>query len=93
MIIPLYAILPFISVVAPGSYVYLAPWLEFIQSMSLGSFFLLLCEFVSPSENQRDVFLAGLTVPDKKSATGTQNGLTWFRVSLTTEDSCKTKIR
>ncbi len=82
VVVPFYAIFNFLSVVFPAAQVYLLPWLDFIQAIALGSFFLLLCEFVSPSEIQRDVFFSAMTVPDKKSGTGTRDGLVWFRVRV-----------
>ena len=82
LVIPFYAVFSFLSVVFPAAQVYISPWLDFIQAISLGSFFLLLCEYVSPSEAQRDVFFSAMTIPDKKSGTGTQDGLVWFRVRV-----------
>ncbi|KAK1840544.1 DUF300 domain-containing protein [Colletotrichum chrysophilum] len=79
LIIPFWSIFSFLSICFPAAQVYLHPWLEFVQSICLGTFFLLLCEFVSPSEQHRDVFFAALTIKDKKSETGTQDGLQWFR--------------
>ncbi|KAH8888396.1 hypothetical protein GQ53DRAFT_795912 [Thozetella sp. PMI_491] len=78
-IIPLYALVSWISVLAPEADAYIKPWLDFIQSISLGSFFLLMCEFVSPSEKQRDVFFAALTINDKKANKAQLDGLSWFR--------------
>jgi Organic solute transporter Ostalpha len=80
-LIPFYSILSTLSVCFPKAHVYLDPWLEVFQSVALGSFFLLMCEFVSPSEKQRDVFFAALKVPDKKAGSGTRDGLIWYRVS------------
>ena len=82
-LIPFYSIFSFLSICFPKAYVYLDPWLDVFQSVALGSFFLLMCEFVSPSAEQRDVFFAALKVPDKKAAGGTGGGLVWYRVSLT----------
>lgn len=84
LIIPSWAIISFLSIAFPAAEVYLHPWLEFVQAICLGTFFLLLCEFVSPSAQHRDVFFAALTVKDKKSPTGTQDGLQWFQVRLIT---------
>ncbi|TDZ31360.1 Transmembrane protein [Colletotrichum spinosum] len=79
LIILSWSIISFLSICFPRAEVYLHPWLDFIQSICLGTFFLLLCEFVSPSAQHRDVFFAALTVKDKKSKTGTRDGLAWFR--------------
>ncbi|KAK1585093.1 organic solute transporter Ostalpha-domain-containing protein [Colletotrichum navitas] len=79
LLIPFWSIFSFLSVCFPTAEVYLHPWLEFVQSICLGTFFLLLCEFVSPSARHRDVFFAALTVKNKKAASGEENGLEWFR--------------
>ncbi|KAH6886164.1 organic solute transporter Ostalpha-domain-containing protein [Thelonectria olida] len=79
LLLPFYAVICFLSVAFPSAFVYLSPWLDFVQSISLGAFFLLMCQFVSPSDSQRDVFFATLVIKDKKSPTGTGDGLIWFR--------------
>ncbi|EXF84053.1 hypothetical protein CFIO01_04913 [Colletotrichum fioriniae PJ7] len=79
LIIPFWSIISFLSICFPTAEVYLHPWLEFVQSVCLATFFLLLCEFVSPSEQHRDVFFAGMTVKNKKAANGEENGLQWYR--------------
>ncbi|OHE93103.1 hypothetical protein CORC01_11592 [Colletotrichum orchidophilum] len=79
LIIPFWSIISFLSICFPTAEVYLHPWLEFVQSICLATFFLLLCEFVSPSAQHRDVFFAGMTVKNKKAAGGEQNGLEWYR--------------
>ncbi|KAK1977015.1 organic solute transporter Ostalpha-domain-containing protein [Colletotrichum cereale] len=79
LIIPFWSIFSFLSVCFPTAEVYLHPWLEFVQAICLGTFFLLLCEFVSPSAQHRDVFFAALTVKNKKAASREVNGLEWFR--------------
>lgn len=83
LLLPFYAVICFLSVVFPIAFVYLSPWLEFVQSISLGAFFLLMCQFVSPSNAQQDVFFATLIIEDKKSPTGQADGLAWFRVCHT----------
>ncbi len=80
--IPIYGIISFITIAFPNSYIYLNPWIDVFQSIALGSFFLLLCEFVSPSSQYRDVFFAALEVPQGKK--GKQiGGLEWYRVGRT----------
>jgi hypothetical protein len=79
-LIPAYATFSFIAVCAPTSAVYLSPWLDVFQSVSLGYFFLLLCEFVSPNREQRDLFFAALHIRDKKAPGQEGGGLKWYRV-------------
>ena len=81
LIIPSYAILSFLQIYFPAAYVYIDPWLDVVQAIALGSFFLLMCEFVSPNSEQRDVFFAALDVPDRKDPSKKVNGLPVFRVS------------
>lgn len=81
-LIPVYSLGSWISIAAPSSYIYLDPWLEFYQGIALGSFFLLLCEYVSPSAASRDVFFAALKVPEKRLGRGSGkeiDGLEWYR--------------
>ncbi|KAK5324743.1 hypothetical protein LTR93_004218 [Exophiala xenobiotica] len=79
-LIPIYSIISWITIAAPNSYIYLDPWLDFFQSIALGSLFLLLCEFVSPSAQHRDVFFAALEVPKSRRGGGKQvDGLEWYR--------------
>ncbi|KAI1629515.1 organic solute transporter Ostalpha-domain-containing protein [Exophiala viscosa] len=81
-LIPIYSILSFLSIAFPNTYIYLDPWIEFFQGIALGSFFLLLCEFVSPSASSRDVFFAALQVPKSRLSRGGKqpvDGLEWYR--------------
>lgn len=79
-LIPSYSLLSFLSIYFPRAAVYISPWLDTIQAFALGSFFLLMCEFISESPTERDVFFAALVVKDKKSPNGQGNGLAWYRV-------------
>lgn len=64
--LPLLAVGCLLETSFPNAYVYLNPWLDFVQAVALCNFFLLLCQFVSPSDSHREVFFAGLKVPQKK---------------------------
>jgi len=66
----------------PTSAVYIEPWLDLVQSLALGSFFLLMCELVSKNATEREMFFAALVIPDKKAPGGHSGGLTWYRVSI-----------
>ena len=80
-LIPLYSVLSFLSICVPRAMVYLHPWLDVFQSQALVSFFLLMCEFVAPTHDQRDIFFAALPTRDKKSPQGRRDNLGWYRVS------------
>ncbi|KAK2615780.1 hypothetical protein N8I77_002508 [Diaporthe amygdali] len=64
--LPIFAIGCFLEVSFPNAYMYINPWLDFVQSIALCNFFLLMCQFVSPSDQHREVFFAALKVPQKK---------------------------
>ncbi|KAJ0120224.1 hypothetical protein J7T55_001081 [Diaporthe amygdali] len=64
--LPIFAIGCFLEVSFPNAYMYINPWLDFVQSLALCNFFLLMCQFVSPSDQHREVFFAALKVPQKK---------------------------
>lgn len=82
LLIPLFSIFSFLSILSPKSYVYLSPWLYLVESIAIGAFFLLLCEYISESGAERDVFFAALVVADKKAANGQGGGLPWYRVCI-----------
>lgn len=79
-VIPVYSLVSFTSVCYPSAAVYLTPWQEFYESLALGYFFLLMCEYIAPSEQQRDVFFSALKVPQKKSPS--RDGIEWYRVRI-----------
>ncbi|KAE8378018.1 organic solute transporter Ostalpha-domain-containing protein [Aspergillus bertholletiae] len=79
LLIPLYTISSFLSICFPTAAVYLEPWLEYMQAMALGSFFLLLCQFISGDyQTEVSLFFAAFEVPRKKNQS-TVSGLEWFR--------------
>ncbi|KAI0195923.1 organic solute transporter Ostalpha-domain-containing protein [Astrocystis sublimbata] len=76
---PVLAILSFLAIAFPTAAVYINPWAVFVEAIALGAFFLLLCEFISPSSHQRDVFFAALPTTSESGKNG-KNGLEWFRL-------------
>ncbi|EXJ71796.1 uncharacterized protein A1O5_05606 [Cladophialophora psammophila CBS 110553] len=83
-LLPFYSLLSLLGIAYPNAYLYLDPWRDFWEAIALGSFFLLLCEFVSPSSDFRDVFFAALEVPQSRRAKekgrpAEGNGLEWYR--------------
>ncbi|KAM0234088.1 hypothetical protein ACHAP5_010191 [Fusarium lateritium] len=67
-LISAFALISFLSICFPSAAVYIQPWLHVFEGFALGSFFLLLCDYVSPHRDQRDVFFA----------TKRKNGMRWF---------------
>ncbi|KAI0154911.1 organic solute transporter Ostalpha-domain-containing protein [Xylariaceae sp. FL1272] len=78
LFLPWTAALSFLQVLLPGQAVYIEPFATYIEAVALGAFFLLLCEFIAPSREQRDVFFAAL--PPTAGKKGNKNGLEWFRL-------------
>ena len=64
--LPIFAVGLFLQAAFPNAYVYINPWLDFFQGIALANFFLLMCQFVSPSDEQREAFFAVFQVPAKK---------------------------
>ncbi|KAJ9148694.1 hypothetical protein NKR23_g5001 [Pleurostoma richardsiae] len=83
VIIPIYAIFSFISIVVPAAYAYLEPWIDLFQAIALGDFFLLMSEFVTPTDRHRDLFFSALEIPQKKRGQSTLDGLAWYRKKWT----------
>lgn len=81
--LPIFCIGCLVEVSFPNAYVYLNAWLDVAQALALCNFFLMMCQFVSPSDSRRETFFAALHVPQKKSRRrGTSepvNGLLWYR--------------
>ena len=81
IVIPLYSIISFLGICIPSAMVYLHPWLDVFQSLALVSFFLLICEFVAPTHDQRDMFFTTLAASNPKSRKRAKHGQGWYRVS------------
>ncbi|KAK7968814.1 hypothetical protein PG988_007887 [Apiospora saccharicola] len=88
--LPIFAIGLFLEAAFPNAYVYLNPWLDFFQAIALANFFLLMCQYISPSDAQRDAFFAVFKVPAKKGPFAScargrsggdkeRSGLEWYR--------------
>lgn len=79
LLIPISAIIQFIGQVVPASYFYIIPWADMMQSLALGNFFLLLLQFISPHDHQRDLFFSGLEVPARRKGRAPRDGMKWYR--------------
>lgn len=77
---PLYSIFSFLCICWPAKAVYFLPWLDTFQAASLVSYFLLLCEYVSPHHEGRDLFFSTVELQDKRAKTQKLDGSQWFRV-------------
>ncbi|KAJ5610094.1 hypothetical protein N7510_006813 [Penicillium lagena] len=54
LLIPLYSGISFLSICFPNAYVYIYAWTDFVQSITLGTFFLLLNEYLSVVVERQD---------------------------------------
>ncbi|KAH7196187.1 organic solute transporter Ostalpha-domain-containing protein [Fusarium oxysporum] len=66
----MYSLISFLSVCFPTAEVYIDPWVSLVEGLAFCSFFLLLCDYVCPNINQRELFFA-----TKKTS-----GVKWFRI-------------
>ena len=62
----MFGILTFLAIIAGHNSIYVVPWIAFWESLTLATFFLLVCTFVSPNEGQRDIYFRSMTFRDKK---------------------------
>ncbi|KAJ5333005.1 Transmembrane protein [Penicillium brevicompactum] len=77
VLLPIYAVLSFLAIAFPNSYVYLMAWVDVFQAIALCAFFFLLCDFLSPGQEERAIFFAKLQ-PNSKTSKPV-DGLTWFK--------------
>ncbi|KAL9620652.1 MAG: hypothetical protein Q9160_004788 [Pyrenula sp. 1 TL-2023] len=61
-----YSVLSFLCIVFPHIFTYIEPWIDFYEAIALATFFLLLCDFVSPHEDRRQSFFQRLPIKDRK---------------------------
>ncbi|KAL3482884.1 organic solute transporter Ostalpha-domain-containing protein [Aspergillus germanicus] len=78
LLLPLYSITSFLAICFPTAAVSLTPWMEVYQGLALGSFFLLLCEFLA-RDNEEGVggFFEAFD-PPKKRGKEDVTGVEWF---------------
>ena len=79
-LLPLYSIFSFIPICFPNTYVYMFGWIEVVQGIALYSFLMLLCDLLTPNDQQRVFFFASLRIPGRKDKTKTTDGLMWLQV-------------
>ena len=81
LLIPLYSIISFLSICFPNIYIYTNVWFSYFEAVALATFFLLMCEFISERNSERELFFAALEIHDKKGRVTTGYGsLVWYRV-------------
>lgn len=80
LLLPVYSVFSLLSICFPTAQVYIRPWVDVFQAQSVCAFFLLMCEYVSPSSRGRDRFFLTLDIPNKKHPEVKIDGLAWFKV-------------
>ncbi len=86
LLAPIYSILSLLQICFPTAAVYIIPWLDVAQANCLASYFLLLCELISPEAEGRDLFFSTIDIKGKKKGKGNggrNDGVKWFQVRLT----------
>ena len=79
-LVPLYAILYFISGTALESAIYVQPWADVYEAYSLASYFLLLVSYLVPEPERRDSHFEQLELQDYKGKVLSGGSSKWFRV-------------
>lgn len=93
-LVPSYTVINILCISFPNAAVYLTPLLEILQALCLASYFVLLCEYISPHTQGRDAFFARIEIEDKEAPDGKVNdNVKWFKVSLFFFQKNKTKKR
>lgn len=80
LLVPSYSLICFLCICLPNAAVYLLPWLDVFTASCLAAYFLLLCEYVSPHDQGRDLFFSTIELKDKRARKQGMNGAKWFRV-------------
>jgi hypothetical protein len=81
LVIPYYSLTSFLSICFPKIFVFINAWFSYIEAVSFATLFLLLCEYISPSESERELFFAALEIKQKNGpALKGNETLAWYRV-------------
>lgn len=79
-LVPLYAITNILCIAFPPAAVYILPVLDVLSSFCLASYFMLLCEYISPHSEGQDAFFSRIEIEDKKAPEGkVQDNVKWFK--------------
>ncbi|KAG6994070.1 N amino acid transport system protein [Physcia stellaris] len=78
-LVPVFAIISFLSVAFPEAATYLEPWTDVYESVALASFFLLLVVYLVPVSEKQDTFFDRLPLKDRRGKETANGSLKWFR--------------
>lgn len=88
-LVPLYCIVSLLCICFPTAAVYIIPILDLLQALCLASYFMLLCEYLSPHNDGRDAFFRAIEIEDKSAPEGkVGDNVAWFWVSKLTAFPC-----
>ncbi|KAF4628367.1 hypothetical protein G7Y89_g9782 [Cudoniella acicularis] len=80
LVIPWYSITSFLSICFPNVFIGLSPWFNYFEGIALATLFLLMCEYIAPSQTERELFFSALEIQQKKGPTLTgKESLEWYR--------------
>ena len=81
LLIPFYSITSFLSICFPDIYIYINVWFSYFEAIALATFFLLMCEFISETNSERELFFSALEIQEKKGRVTIGYGsVVWYRV-------------
>lgn len=82
LLIPFYSITSFLSICFPDIYIYTNVWFSYFEAIALATFFLLMCEFISDTNSERELFFSALQIQEKKGRVTTgYASVVWYRVT------------
>jgi Organic solute transporter Ostalpha len=80
--LPSYAILSFVPICFPNSFVYVDGWTEVWQAVALYAFFLLLVEFLAPTAEEKFAFFGALKVKKTFKKGKYREGVSFLKVRV-----------
>jgi hypothetical protein len=65
-------------------YVPISQWFNYFEGVALATLFLLICEYISPRQTERELFFAALKIEQRKGPMLTGNAsIAWYQVLCT----------
>ncbi|KAE9370035.1 hypothetical protein N431DRAFT_468121 [Stipitochalara longipes BDJ] len=81
LVIPYYSLTAFLSICFPKIFLFINAWFSYIEAVSFATLFLLFCQYLAPSESERELFFAALEIKQKDGpALRGKESLDWYRM-------------
>lgn len=80
--LPSYTIISFWAICYPGAYVYLDGWVEVFQAIALFAFFMLLLEFLAPTDEEKFTFFGSLKIKKVLKKGKYREGVSFLKVCV-----------